>query len=164
MLTSPSKIWDPHTGECLHTLQHNHIVKSVSFPQQSSPTCVATGSLDKKLHIYDITQPYSNGDTVGSPNGSPTKATTNGSAPSPTSKVEGFEIGPGVHTAPIKSVVWMVDYNILTTAAEDKTIRWWDLRSRRPVAAFVTENAITSCELKHSPLHLCRHLQSNPRR
>ena len=151
VLNLPSKIWDPHTGECLHTLQHNHIVKSVAFPHQSSPTCVATGSLDKKLHIYDITQSSSNGNVVGSPNGSPTKTSANGSTSASTSNVEGFEIGPGVHTAPIKSVVWMTDYNILTTAAEDKTIRWWDLRSRRTIATFVTENPISSCELNTVP-------------
>jgi serine-threonine kinase receptor-associated protein len=145
------KIWDPHTGECLHTLQHTHIVKSVAFPQQASPTCVATGSLDKKLHIFDITQSISSNTGTASPNGSPTQATTNGSALNATSAPEGFEIGPGVHTAPIKSVVWMTDYNILTTAAEDKTLRWWDLRSRHPIATFVTEKPISSCELNTLP-------------
>lgn len=146
-----SKIWDPHTGECLHTLQHTHIVKSVAFPQQASPNCVATGSLDKKLHIFDLTQSISNNNPATSSNSSPTKTTTNGSASSPASNPEGFEIGPGVHTAPIKSVVWMTDYNILTTAAEDKTIRWWDLRSRRPISTFVTDRPISSCELNTLP-------------
>ena len=146
LLTNPSKIWDPHTGECLHTLQHPHIVKSVAFPLQASPTCVATGSLDKKLHIFDLTQSISHSNGAAT-NGSPTKDILNGSASNP----EGFEIGPGVHTAPIKSVVWMADYNILTTAAEDKTIRWWDLRSRRPVSTFATDRAISSCELNTLP-------------
>ena len=45
----------------------------------------------------------------------------------------------------------MTDYNILTTAAEDKTIRWWDLRSRGAIASFVTEKAISSCELNTLP-------------
>ena len=99
---------------------------------------MATGGLEKKLRIFDLSQ-ANTASTSTSPDGSPSKITN--------SDIEGFELGPGVHGASIKSVVWMVDYNILTTAAEDRTIRWWDLRSRRPVSSFVTDNPITSCEL-----------------
>jgi len=50
-----AKIWDTFTGECLETLQHNHIVRSVTF----NPTTgyVATGGQEKKLRIYDLHKP-----------------------------------------------------------------------------------------------------------
>lgn len=60
--------------------------------------------MEKKLRIFDLSQ---GGD----------------SAPS-------YEIGAGVHTGTIKSIVWTADPNILITAAEDKKIRWWDLRTQ----------------------------------
>lgn len=65
----------------------------------------------------------------------------------PTTLGEGLEIGAGEHTASIKSIVWNVDYNILTTAADDKTVRWWDLRSQQMITSVKTERDITSCEL-----------------
>ena len=139
-----AKIWDPHTGECLHTLSHHHIVKSVAFPMQPSPQCVATGGLEKKLRIFDLTK-HTNGVTTStSPEESPTRTNgvTNG-----TTSLEGYEVGAGVHTMAIKSVIWNLDYNILTTAAEDRTIRWWDLRSQSPIATYATEKPISSCEL-----------------
>jgi serine-threonine kinase receptor-associated protein len=58
-----------------------------------------------------------------------------------------YEIGPGVHGGAIRSIVWNQDYNVLTTAAEDRKIRWWDLRSRHPVVEYVVEGTIGSCEL-----------------
>jgi len=133
-----ARVWDPQTGECLHVLTHNHIVKAVSFPIQNNPQCVATGGQEKKLRIFDLTR--------ASPSASP--ASTNGNTPKiPSTSSEGLEIGPGEHTASIKSIVWNVDYNILTTAADDKMIRWWDLRTQRSIGSLKTERDITSCEL-----------------
>lgn len=134
-----SKIWDTHTGECKHTLQHSHICRAVAFPIQPSPQVVATGGFEKKLRIFDLTR------SGGSNSSSPTSATPNNDA-SP-SAVTSYEIGPGVHGGTIKSIVWNQDYNILTTAAEDRKIRWWDLRSRHPVVEYAVEGTIGSCEL-----------------
>lgn len=132
-----AKIWDPQTGECLHTLQHDHIVKAVAFPIQNKPEVVATGGFEKKLRIFDLSRPVSetNGSTPFSPSA--------GSA----TPVQGFEIGAGEHADSIKSIVWNVDYNIITTAADDKTLRWFDLRQQKPVATVKTVSDITSCEL-----------------
>lgn len=52
MLTVRRKIWDTFTGECLQTLQHNHIVRAVTF--SSNPTHLATGGAEKKLRVYDL--------------------------------------------------------------------------------------------------------------
>ncbi|KAB8075946.1 WD40-repeat-containing domain protein [Aspergillus leporis] len=134
-----SKVWDTHTGECLHTLQHSHIVRAVAFPSQPSPQVLATGGYEKKLRIFDLSRSNS-----GSNSSSPTFPTVgeNGGA-----GVTSYEIGPGVHGGTIKSIVWNQDYNILTTAAEDRKIRWWDLRSRHPVIEYTVEGTIGSCEL-----------------
>jgi serine-threonine kinase receptor-associated protein len=58
-----------------------------------------------------------------------------------------YEIGPGIHEGTIKSIIWNQDYNILTTASEDRKIRWWDLRSRHPFVEYTVDGAIGSCEL-----------------
>lgn len=131
------RVWDPRSGECLSVLTHNHIVKAVSFPIQNNPQVVATGGAEKKLRIWDLSLTSNH----------PSEA--NGDGPrTPTTSSDGLEIGAGNHTASIKSIVWNVDYNILTTAADDKTIRWYDLRTaQQPIATYKTERDITSCEL-----------------
>ena len=149
-LTTYSKVWDTHTGECLHTLQHNHIVRAVSFPLQKHPEVVATGGHEKKLRLFDLTR---GGSSAPGSNGTSTSTTS----PTPTPTVDGIgtvvqassglEVGAGIHTATIKSIVWNRDYNILTTAAEDQKSRWWDLRSQRPLSEFTTQSPIGSCEL-----------------
>ena len=58
-----------------------------------------------------------------------------------------YEIGPGVHGGTIKSIVWNQDYNVVTTAAEDRKVRWWDLRSRHPIVELAVDGPIGSCEL-----------------
>ena len=119
-------------------MTHNHIVRAVAFPIQANPQCVVTGAQDKKLKIFDLTR--------GGGAASPDQA--NGSSPvAPTTTTEGHEIGIGEHGGSIKSIVWNVDYNVLTTACEDKTLRWWDLRTQRVIASVKTDRDITSCEL-----------------
>jgi serine-threonine kinase receptor-associated protein len=131
-----SRIWDPQSGECLSVLSHNHIVKAVAFPIQKTPQVVATGGQEKKLRIWDLTLASS-------------MSEANGDRPREASNLsEGLEIGVNNHTASLKSIVWNVDYNIITTAADDKTIRWYDLRTaQQPIATYKTERDITSCEL-----------------
>ncbi|KAJ5182836.1 hypothetical protein N7492_000452 [Penicillium capsulatum] len=133
-----AKVWDTYTGECLHTLQHAHIVRAIAFPIQPSPQVLATGGAEKKLRIFDLSRSSSGGGS-------------NGSSPLPSSggndSVTSYEIGAGVHGGTIKSIVWNHDYNIVTTAAEDRKIRWWDLRSRDPVIEYGVDGTIGSCEL-----------------
>lgn len=134
-----SKVWDSHTGECLHTLTHAHIVRAVAFPPQPSPQVVATGGFEKKLRIFDLSRSTS----TKSPTSSPTSPNGTGS---PT-LTPGIEVGPGVHGGPIKSVIWGPDRNMLITAADDKVIRWWDIRARRLAEKFEVEGIVGTCEL-----------------
>jgi serine-threonine kinase receptor-associated protein len=134
-----SKVWDTYTGECLHTLQHAHIVRSVAFPIQANPQVLATGGAEKKLRIFDLTR---GGSSSTPPTPSASSATTENG-------VSSYEIGAGVHNGTIKSIVWNQDYNVVTTAAEDRKVRWWDLRSRHPIVELGVDGPIGSCELNN---------------
>ncbi len=139
-------MWDTHTGEALHTLQHNHIVRAVAFPSHCAPHILATGGAEKKLRIFDLSRSTSTSSSPTSTNGNAQQTgITNGTtSPLPSS----HEIGPGTHQGTIKSIVWAPnDPNVFVTAADDKKIRWWDLRNRDVVAEYEVDGAIGSCEL-----------------
>ncbi|KAF2276282.1 serine/threonine kinase receptor associated protein-like protein [Westerdykella ornata] len=121
-----AKVWDTHTGEALHTLTHNHIVRAVALPNQPRPQILATGGMEKKLRIFDL------------------------SCEPSTSASGCYEIGSGVHEGTIKSIVWTADPSIVITAAEDKKIRWWDLRTQSPIGEYTVEGIVGSCELDNT--------------
>ncbi|EEH06489.1 WD domain-containing protein [Histoplasma capsulatum G186AR] len=142
-----AKVWDTHTGECLHTLQHGHIVRAVAFPMQANPQILATGGMEKKLRIFDLSQSgTSSSPSPTSPYGPTGGSGVNGGG-SASTPMTSFEIGPGVHGGTIKSIIWNQDHNIITTACEDRKIRWWDLRSRLPFVEHTVDGTIGSCEL-----------------
>ncbi|KAF2179404.1 serine/threonine kinase receptor associated protein-like protein [Zopfia rhizophila CBS 207.26] len=132
-----AKVWDTHTGEALHTLQHDHIVRAVAFPNQPHPQILATGGMEKKLRVFDLSR-------SSSTSSSPTDASSS-SAPPPS-----YEIGAGTHGGTIKSIVWGSDRNILITAAEDKKIRWWDLRTQSSIGEYAVEGVVGTCELDNT--------------
>jgi len=92
--------------------------------------------MEKKLRIFDLSRSTS----------SPTSDTAS-AAPPPS-----YEIGPGAHGGTIKSIVWAggSDNNILITAAEDKKIRWWDLRTRSTIGEYTVEGPVGTCELENT--------------
>jgi serine-threonine kinase receptor-associated protein len=134
LLTMSSKVWDTQTGEALHTLSHAHIVRAVAFPPSPRPQILATGGYEKKLLVFDLSRATA-GDLTA-----PNSADGATDAPS-------FEICPNTHQGPIKSIVWTPDPNILVTACEDKSLRWFDLRTRSMVGSVVLDGTIGSCEL-----------------
>lgn len=124
------------TGECIHTIHHNHIVRGVAFPRAENPCVLATVGYEKKLRIYDL-----NALANGTAPVNPTIPHENGTFPfnlapaqQKEKEVQGcYELGTGQHGGIIKSVLWNVDHNVITTACEDKKIRWVDLRANVPV-------------------------------
>lgn len=49
------KVWDAVSGEEVHSFQHNHIVKSVNFSNDSN--FLVTGSNEKLIRIFDLNKP-----------------------------------------------------------------------------------------------------------
>ncbi|MCJ1251413.1 hypothetical protein MMC30_008646 [Trapelia coarctata] len=137
-----AKLWNTYSGECLQTFQHNHIVRAVALPPTTIPQLMATGSHDRKLQIFDISH-YS---ALGSA-ASPTDEATAGSSATDGS----YEIGAGVHSGALRSVIWGPDFNIIISATEDSVIRWWDLRQRTPITSATLQGALGTCELNISP-------------
>lgn len=133
-----AKVWDTMTGEAIHTLQHNHIVRAVAFPGQERPQILATGGMEKKLRIFDLSQ--------SSLDGNGGAAAMNGESPTGMS-APSHEIGAGTHEGTIKSIVWGQDLNTLVTAADDKKLRWWDLRTQGKIGEYTVEGTIGTCEL-----------------
>ncbi|KAI1809700.1 WD40 repeat-like protein [Poronia punctata] len=131
-----AKIWDTHTGDQLCALQHDHIVRAIAYPPDSSDL-VATGGMEKKLRIFDLSdvKPVDPSDAAN--NGSTTPRTI------PTSA--SFEIAPGVHTESIKFLVWTRDPNILITASGN-VLRWFDLQTRGIIKQESLDGEIGSCE------------------
>lgn len=131
-----AKVWDTFTGEQLHSLPHNHIVRAVAFPGgQEKPTSLATGGMEKKLRIWDLSRAGALQDGTDAANGHAADDAF-------------YELGQGEHGASIKSIVWShTDHNILTTACDDRNIRWYDLRSRSAIASHHVDGLIGSCEL-----------------
>lgn len=145
-----ANVWDTHTGEVLHNLPHNHIVRAIAFPPQPRPQILATGGHEKKLRIFDLSSigNIANGEGTNE-NASPTNATADAT---PTAPVPSYEIGAGVHQGTIKSIIWSPDSHVIITAADDKKLRWWDLRSQTLVGEYALDGLIGSCELDPIPL------------
>ena len=128
-------------------MQHSHIVRAVAFPAQPRPAILATGGAEKKLRIFDLSR--SSPTFPASPND--LNGVTNGTKGSTEATTLSHEIGAGVHGGTIKSIVWGMDPNVLITAADDKKIRWWDLRSRSVLGEFELDGVVGSCEMNCGP-------------
>ncbi|KAH8816941.1 WD40-repeat-containing domain protein [Xylogone sp. PMI_703] len=139
-----ARIWDTHSGETLYILQQNHIVRAVAFPPDSGHL-LATGGMEKKLRIFDLSK---------APHGSASPPTTNGNGANSevvTIPAElATEIGSGVHKGTIKSIVWTRDPNVLVTAADDKIIRWWDLSTGSVIQEHQVQGEIGTCEFSNT--------------
>lgn len=116
-------------------------MRAIAFPIQANPQVLATGGAEKKLRIFDLTRSASGGGSNGSSPPLPPSGNDTGS------DVASYEIGAGVHGGTIKSIVWNQDPNVVTTAAEDRKVRWWDLRSPQPVLEYGVDGTIGTCEL-----------------
>ena len=126
-------------------------MRAIAFPPQSRPQILATGGAEKKLRVFDLSLSSGSSSTTD-----PTTSTTNGasaaSAPAAatsaaTAQAPSYEIGPGVHTGTIRSVVWTPSPSVLVTACEDRMLRWWDMRARAPVGSFTLDGPLGSCEM-----------------
>ena len=127
------KIWDTNTGECLATLQHGHIVRTVAFSQGLKPDFVGTGGFERRLRIYDVERS--------------TLLASDQSSPSPAATKPLMELGKDVFEGAVKSLIWGPDGNVVVSASDDKTVRWWDIRAQAPISSFKLDGPLGSCEL-----------------
>lgn len=118
-----SKVWDTYTGTCLHTFSHNHIVRAVAIDAKG--TQALTGGHEKKLRLFDLTKTDQEASFLS-------EKSLNGLA----------------HDGNIKSVVWQrgEGEDTVVSAGEDKTIKWWDLRSMSKTNELTFDEPITSME------------------
>ncbi|KAG0357271.1 hypothetical protein BG005_003789 [Podila minutissima] len=68
--------------------------------------------------------------------------------------VTGTQTEFGVHEAPIKSVRWLDEHNIVATGSWDKTIKYWDLRSKSPISTVALSSRCHSIDT-HDALLVC---------
>lgn len=125
-----AKVWDATTGEVLSHLPHEHIVRAVAPAPGPSPAMFATAGQERRLRVWDLKE--AGGASIAS---------------SDSASVPHYEIGPGVHTAAIKSLAWCPGSDLLVTAGDDKMIRWWDMRQSRPTTTFAIDGTFGSLEL-----------------
>ncbi|KAK5999241.1 Serine-threonine kinase receptor-associated protein [Cladobotryum mycophilum] len=107
----------------------NAATAAADFTAKIWDTHTATGGMEKKLRIFDLSD-------VSNLSGTPTIIPAS----------SGFEIAEGVHTASIKFICWTIDPNIIVTASE-KTLRWLDLPSRTCIQQKVLDGEIRACEM-----------------
>ncbi|GAA5871686.1 hypothetical protein JCM8547_007116 [Rhodosporidiobolus lusitaniae] len=152
-----AKVWDTHTGACLTTLPHSHIVRSVaistssslpmsssspsspSSPSSSPPLLVLTGGHEKRLRLWSLSFPSTPKD------GSEVDA-----------KAEGVVIeftregGKPAHDGTVKKVLFDEKRGEVVSMGEDKVIRFWSLETRQQTHELSFEGQpITSLEKSH---------------
>jgi len=125
-----ARVWDTFSGACTAELEHAHIVRAVAMPGQGTDRC-ATGGMERRVRVWDLNRV---GESQGRVNGDEGRS---------------LEVGKGLHGGAVKSIIWdRRDGNVLTTAADDKMLRWFDLRQpERPIATHAVDGLIGSCEL-----------------
>ena len=105
----------------------------------ATPTLLATSGFEKKLRVFDLA---ANSSTSPSASQANLDGGNSGDTSAPS-----YEIGAGVHEGNIKSIIWGPDPNTIVTAADDKKVRWWDIRQNNPIHTHALEGVLGSCEL-----------------
>jgi serine-threonine kinase receptor-associated protein len=98
-----AKIWDAVSGEEKSNFQHNHIVKSVAFDEDS--THLLTGNNEKLMRVFDLNQPSTN---------------------------PAVEMYSG-HSGAIKRALFCRNDKCIVSCAEDKAVKIWDRSTGQPV-------------------------------
>lgn len=117
-----AKVWDTYRGEELLSLPHNHVVRAVDLTRDGRQA--VTGDQERKLRVFDLERPE---------------------AP------DVFSAFPKdlAHEGTVRSVIFDETRQSIVSAGEDKTIRWWDTRSRECTKTEVFDDPIASMERSH---------------
>jgi serine-threonine kinase receptor-associated protein len=114
-----AKIWDAVSGDEKCNFQHNHIVKSVAFDEESLH--LLTGSNEKILRVFDLNQ----------------------ASTSPA--LENYE----GHAGAIKRAYFCRNDKCIVSCAEDKAVRIWDRSSGSEVHHIEFKANPGSIEISH---------------
>ncbi|KAI3626180.1 hypothetical protein CBS9595_001541 [Malassezia furfur] len=126
-----AKVWDTYSGECVQTFTHNHIVRSVAV--NSAGTQMLTGGHEKKLRLFDL-QHIKGNSAEDAQVFAPRLGSDDGTTHSGT--IRSVVLGRGTSGAE----------NVVVTAAEDKCIQWWDVRTMQPVYELNLDEPFSSME------------------
>ncbi|WFD36075.1 hypothetical protein MCUN1_002946 [Malassezia cuniculi] len=116
-----AKVWDTYTGECVQTISHGHIVRSVAIDRAGSK--IITGGNERILRLFDL-------------------------AASPSTETASVfkRDGETSHETPIRSIVQSWDDENIIATAEDRAVHWWDARSLECVHTMSFDEPIVSMD------------------
>jgi serine-threonine kinase receptor-associated protein len=120
-----AKVWD-ETGVCLTTLPHQHIVRTVDLSTNASH--LLTGGNEKRLRIWDLTHS------------------------TPLQGVVELKSSSGealAHAGTIRSAFWNNRNDTIISMGEDRTIKFFDLRTLQESQRLEFSSSITSMEKSH---------------
>ncbi|WFD42490.1 hypothetical protein MPSI1_001135 [Malassezia psittaci] len=126
-----AKVWDTYTGECAQTFAHDHIVRSVAI--NHAGTQLLTGGHEKKLRMFDL-QHIAGSSADHAQLFQPSAGCDQGTTHSGT--IRSVVLGRGTSGAE----------NTVVTAAEEKCLQWWDLRTLAPVHEMTLDEPLTSMD------------------
>ncbi|KAK4053751.1 hypothetical protein OIV83_001407 [Microbotryomycetes sp. JL201] len=143
-----AKIWDTNNGDCIATLPHKHIVRTVDLSTNADK--VLTGGAEKKLRIWHLDRlpPPTSRSSPESDATDNIDAATTAALADAIQELTGPD-GATAHSKAIKSACWDEKRNTVVSMGEDKTIKFWDLRTMKLAHELYFEHAITSMERSH---------------
>lgn len=155
------KVWNASNGEELHSFKHKHIVKTVSFDENSNH--LITGSNEKLIRVYDLSQPNAEPQSF-SGHGGPLKRAlfcrndkyVISGAEDKTLRLWDRSIGQEVQriefNAHPNSIELSADYNILTVT-HGTSVSFWETETLKKLKEITVPTSVSTASL-HPDKHI----------
>lgn len=154
-------MWNASNGEELHSFKHKHIVKTVSFDENSNH--LITGSNEKLIRVYDLSQPNAEPE-IFSGHGGPLKRALFcrndkyiiSGAEDKTLRLWDRSIGQEVQriefNAHPNSIELSADYNILTVT-HGTSVSFWETETLKKLKEITLPTSVSTASL-HPDKHI----------
>lgn len=154
-------MWNASNGEELHSFKHKHIVKTVSFDENSNH--LITGSNEKLIRVYDLSQPNAE-PQIFSGHGGPLKRAlfcrndkyVISGAEDKTLRLWDRSIGQEVQriefNAHPNSIELSADYNILTVT-HGTSVSFWETETLKKLKEITVPTSVNTASL-HPDKHI----------
>lgn len=154
-------MWNASNGEELHSFKHKHIVKTVSFDENSNH--LITGSNEKLIRVYDLSQPNAEPE-IFSGHGGPLKRALFcrndkyiiSGAEDKTLRLWDRSIGQEVQriefNAHPNSIELSADYNILTVT-HGTSVSFWETETLKKLKEITVPTSVSTASL-HPDKHI----------